>query len=462
MTISQPEVTAPAARGAGFPLRRPPARGKVPAPQRDHTGPAPDTVRRLTEALAACGALPSRLVAGRNQEPAAAGLDGYRPLPQLPLLGPAAARWARDNVPLDALLHAVYADAGTVLEHAAAAATPRSATRADLDRLRHTGHALGAAMRTITTTLTAAYLRELQAMAAEQHARALAAALLGRQQHTPEKTDAVPPASRYAVVAVHIPHPSRRSTPDARDEAVARLRRVHAALALYYGEPTPALLSVHGGTILIPCDPAAGDDLDALLAALDEAARLPLLAAVVISGHDGIAAAADHAHHLLDTVIRAGAARGLHRLEDLAVEYQLAQPGPGRDAVAAILDRVEDHPELMTTLRAHLANNSQRRVTALQLHIHPNTLDYRLRRIAQLTGYNPAQSAGTWRLQTALAARGYLVTPGMGPTPPALPVPLGPGDIPAAAVTTGPAEPDRAGHESTADRGIPDLTTPAR
>ncbi|MGW7416296.1 helix-turn-helix domain-containing protein, partial [Streptomyces sp. NPDC054863] len=39
------------------------------------------------------------------------------------------------------------------------------------------------------------------------------------------------------------------------------------------------------------------------------------------------------------------------------------------------------------------------------LHIHPNTVDYRLRKIAELTGADPLKTADVALLGAALAAR---------------------------------------------------------
>ncbi|MEV7028513.1 helix-turn-helix domain-containing protein, partial [Kitasatospora sp. NPDC093558] len=41
---------------------------------------------------------------------------------------------------------------------------------------------------------------------------------------------------------------------------------------------------------------------------------------------------------------------------------------------------------------------------AAQQHVHPNTVDYRIRRIAALTGLNPAEHGDRIKLSAALAA----------------------------------------------------------
>ncbi|MFC8529301.1 PucR family transcriptional regulator [Nocardia sp. NPDC057227] len=84
---------------------------------------------------------------------------------------------------------------------------------------------------------------------------------------------------------------------------------------------------------------------------------------------------------------------------------QLTRPGPARAHLAAMLDPLDAHPELLQTLRVHFRNESNRKRTARELYVHPNTVDYRLRRIARLTGHDPVTGGGAWRLRSALTAR---------------------------------------------------------
>jgi PucR C-terminal helix-turn-helix domain len=61
--------------------------------------------------------------------------------------------------------------------------------------------------------------------------------------------------------------------------------------------------------------------------------------------------------------------------------------------------------DLLDTLEAFLACDLDRRKTAQRLHVHPNTLDYRLRRIAELTGLEPGRPRDLAQLELALARR---------------------------------------------------------
>ncbi|MBF6351493.1 helix-turn-helix domain-containing protein [Nocardia flavorosea] len=118
-------------------------------------------------------------------------------------------------------------------------------------------------------------------------------------------------------------------------------------------------------------------------------------------------------------------------MADLAVEYQITRPGPARRRLAKSLDPLLPQPELLETLSTHLAYERNRQRTARALYVHANTVDYRLRRIARLTGLDPADSEGLWHLQAAMIANAYETTHASDRHPE---VPIGP-------AVAGPARP---------------------
>src|SRR5690606_17947124 len=87
------------------------------------------------------------------------------------------------------------------------------------------------------------------------------------------------------------------------------------------------------------------------------------------------------------------------------LEYQLTRPGAARDRLAAVLDPLDEQPVLLQTLLTHLETEAARLSTAKALHVHPNTVDYRLERIAEVTGLDPRNPEGLWRLRSAAIAR---------------------------------------------------------
>jgi purine catabolism regulator len=76
-----------------------------------------------------------------------------------------------------------------------------------------------------------------------------------------------------------------------------------------------------------------------------------------------------------------------------------------RESVLGPLERWDsDHDaQLVRTLQAFLANDGHWRVTAAQLHIHHNTLRYRIGRVAALTGRDAETTAGRVDFALALA-----------------------------------------------------------
>lgn len=319
----------------------------------------------------------------------------------------AAAGWAREGIPLGTIHRAVHEGfrLGTDLVYA-------HATPADLDGVKHTARRVLDILETITVAISDAYVKEQRAAVAEHHhaVHTLTTALLsGQPTSTMARECGIDIADSYHVLALSIPtHPDEHNPDLARDIVARRkLRRVQTALATRCGNSALSLLSVDGGTILIPTTTIADTDLDTLIDTLSAAALVPLTATVVDADPEQVPQAATEAHQLLDTVQHLHTRPGLHRMNNLAAEYQITRPGPGRAALGALLTPLDNHPELLETLRTHLANGLSRQRTARDLHLHTNTVDYRLKRIKQLTGCDPTNPTGQWYLQSALVAHTY-------------------------------------------------------
>lgn len=177
----------------------------------------------------------------------------------------------------------------------------------------------------------------------------------------------------------------------------------------------PALLSPQavaagtedGATILVPAQSLPAAAADQVIGRLCREREAPIIAVAADAAPAQIPATARQAWEIMDVVRRLRLPAGLYRLDDLALEYQLTRPGPGRDQLAALLDPLDDHPDLMRMLHIHIANNLNRQRTARALRIHPNTVDYRLKRIGELTGLDAGEAPGLWYLRSALVVRGY-------------------------------------------------------
>jgi DNA-binding PucR family transcriptional regulator len=58
---------------------------------------------------------------------------------------------------------------------------------------------------------------------------------------------------------------------------------------------------------------------------------------------------------------------------------------------------------LLETLTAHVEHGRSLEAAARVLYVHPNTVRYRLRKVADVTGWDPLDAREAYVLQTALA-----------------------------------------------------------
>ncbi|MEU8899888.1 helix-turn-helix domain-containing protein [Nocardia sp. NPDC048505] len=310
-----------------------------------------------------------------------------------------ARRWAQLGLGLDRLQQAVHqgyrlgSDSAYALDTPTDVAAGIVAARRQLDILE-----------SVHVRLTRAYTRQLPAPTTFHHAatRNLAVALLRGELAGPlARHCGIPISAHYHVIAVGI---AGLQTRDAATPMLAS--RLESALTARCGETALAILGAAGGTLLLPQELVEDH---ALAQVIRELSRIcPLTAVVVDADPAGIPAAGRQAHELLDTAMSLRIDPGLYRMGDLGLHFQLTRPGPARDALNALLTPLDGYPELLQTLSLHLANDLNRQRTASQLHVHTNTVDYRLKRIHQLTGCDPATPADLWRLRSSLIVRHYI------------------------------------------------------
>lgn len=368
--------------------------------------------------VAPCGTLPGDAISGDVTtitriclEFAVGMLDGRDVPSQLQRLQDAASAWAREGVPIDTIHHSIAEGFKMGLDLVVSSASGK-----DFDSLVGGVKVVMELLDTITAQISMAYVRELRGVVSEHHTavHTLTSALLGgHSTSTMARECGITIAETYAVFALAIPQHREEANPALDSKVVARrkLRRVQAELAKRCGDSALSLLSVDGGTVLIPAETFDREGLTALVAQLSQAAQVGITAAMVETTTTGVPDAADQAHELLDMVQRLEVTSGLYRFDELALEYQLTRPGPGREFLGSLLDPLDQYPELLETLQRHIANNLNRQRTARVLHVHTNTVDYRLKRIGQLTGFDPTQPSGLWYLRSALVARSYRSVP---------------------------------------------------
>lgn len=316
----------------------------------------------------------------------------------------AAAKWARVGFPLEQVLR-IYHEGVKVGWDLVAS----KAREGDLADVLAASRLLVTLLERVTTAAATAYVAELEAVMSERDGSTVTlvtALLSGRNAASSARQAGLELADNYVVLAVAMPPHPDEAAPHMRRAVVARakLGRVQRELAEAGGGSVLWLLSPEGGTLLVPGS-SMKPWLEALLERIGEAAEVPVTATMTSSHPTGIPAAAEQAHELLDLVRELGSPPGLYQMADLALEYQITRPGPGRAHLALLLEPLQGSPELIETLEVHIGNDFNRQRTAKSMHLHANTVDYRLKRVAQLTGWDPTRPSGLRHIQAALIAR---------------------------------------------------------
>lgn len=221
-------------------------------------------------------------------------------------------------------------------------------------------------------------------------------------------------AASYVVFSLRIgPHPDEgRPGVDTDVAARRKIRRLRAEAEHFARGPVLSTLDTTAGLLLVPHPKQAAEltgrdwsELQALTARMSKVAGADVTAGAHASSPDGLADAARIAHEVLAVVTALRRPAGFYRLSDVLFEYQLSRPGPARDGLIVKLEPISAKQDLLDTVRAYLEHACNRRKAAHALHVHPNTVDYRLTKIAELTGLSPADPDDVRLLAAAFAAK---------------------------------------------------------
>ena len=88
---------------------------------------------------------------------------------------------------------------------------------------------------------------------------------------------------------------------------------------------------------------------------------------------------------------------------DLLPERALAGDGHARRALGVELyGQLDTHRDLLETVVNFLDHGSSMEATARAMYVHPNTVRYRLKRITEITGYNPSNAREAYILRMAV------------------------------------------------------------
>ncbi|GAB2785689.1 PucR family transcriptional regulator [Streptomyces daliensis] len=102
---------------------------------------------------------------------------------------------------------------------------------------------------------------------------------------------------------------------------------------------------------------------------------------------------------------RASARLRPHTLADVFVELAVADV-PFVDAwLRDVARRLDSGPDLLVTLDTYYRHDMQRGAASAALNVHTRTLDYRLRRVRELTGIDPCSTRGVRTLSAVVTRR---------------------------------------------------------
>jgi sugar diacid utilization regulator len=245
----------------------------------------------------------------------------------------------------------------------------------------------------VSAAVAQTYLDEHQHLVSEEERRqrALVEALIHPEREVPSLRDLAervgfPLADRYRPFAKAVP-----GAPTHAHSQLASALRSQGVLALTEGDRVTGLATEDTDETVFARPRglfALGRPVPRaeLAAALDDARLL-----IDLARRDGVGGAVDADAFVLELL--------LARAPDLAGRLTESVLGP----LEIYAERRSS--DLLETLEVFLACALDRRQAAQRLHVHPNTLDYRLRRIAELTGLEPGRPRDLALLELAMAQR---------------------------------------------------------
>ncbi|MGW5473570.1 PucR family transcriptional regulator [Streptomyces chartreusis] len=194
------------------------------------------------------------------------------------------------------------------------------------------------------------------------------------------------------------------------DVEIEALVKTHRVPAVWYPEN-----GTRGGELIavVPCADEAirltsvPDAVADLVGDFAETLGSPCAAGTATAPIDELPAALERARRISKSAPLGKPSRRLrpYTVADVFVELAVADV-PFIDAwLHTVARSLEPGPDLVTTLDAYYRHDMNRGAAAAALNVHPRTLDYRLRRVAELTGIDPASTHGIRTLSTVVTRR---------------------------------------------------------
>ncbi|MGW4213435.1 PucR family transcriptional regulator [Lentzea sp. NPDC004789] len=140
--------------------------------------------------------------------------------------------------------------------------------------------------------------------------------------------------------------------------------------------------------VLVPVPRPA--NAEAVITTMRERNAGLMVAVSVASTRDSVPRAANEVRMVMRVVHALNRDPAVYQLEDVPIEAALIRSPDSAKLLAARLAALPSSgAPLLETLFSYLDHGEDRTHAARELHVHPNTLDYRLRRIRELTGLSP-------------------------------------------------------------------------
>jgi len=311
-----------------------------------------------------------------------------------------ASRRAAAGVPMDEVLTAFYIGTAVITDEVVRLARVEDAP--SVVALQAFGLDF---LRVVSSVVGTGYAMERQSILGEELAarQTLAADLLAGTDTDESAMRAgirLPPA--YVVVAFSL------QGGDEQDQRRA-IRRIRHESTRIVDEPVLWASPRTGWLALVPYAAGLGaptpDDrlwLATTHREVQHVVELPIFTGWAMAAPGAVPDAARLAREVCDVALASRRPPGLYELDDVLVDYQLMRPGTGRDRLMHLLRPLDSRPELLQTLRTYIETGRDRRRTAQLLHLHPNSVDYRISRCADLTGLNAADPEEAILVRAAL------------------------------------------------------------
>lgn len=311
--------------------------------------------------------------------------------------------YTEQRVPLRALISGGFAVIAAALEEAFETARPEDLA----DVLALNRFMLDYVGRAMVILFEAHPDIERSVYRIERHARrALCAALVSGAPFAAlaVQADMMVP-ERFDLIALHVATTAVTDPKFANNLSRRRVDLVQLELDQIAGTTALHTFDGRAGVALLPFDEQPPDPVHLQQLAVNLTTHLGEPVIMIDYGsvsRDDLPSASTQALEFAQLAAGLGRPAGLYGTDDLLLEYQLVRPGRVRDRLAARIRPLLSQKHLLEALEAHVRHGWDRQRAAEEIHLHPNSLTYRLRRIAEITGLNPLHPHESRMLAAAL------------------------------------------------------------